>query len=314
MTASSLAAQTATPAPPPSTPPASIVQVEKPEFLALVDQDVKLEKLADGFRFTEGTTWNPVTHTLTFSDIPASRLYRYDLRHAPGVAPVVWREPTDHANGNANDADGNLYSCVHGTRSVVRIRLDGATETLADHFDGKLLNSPNDIVVKRDGTVWFTDPTYGLEKRPKEQDANHVFCYDPKTHELHAVISDFDEPNGLCFSPDESRLYVANSGKAHDVYVYDVGRDNTLSNPRIFCVIAPGVPDGMRCDREGNLWSTAGDGLHVFNPAGERLGKILFPAIPANLCFGGPTGQTLYVAVRRELYGLQTKTGAPPMR
>ena len=297
------------PAPPAAPPP---VLVEKPEFRALVPGNATLEKLATGFMFLEGPAWNPKTGLLTFSDIPASRLYHFDPA-APEAAPQVFRDPSEHANGNTMDADGNLYTCEHGSRRVTRTRPDGTVEILAEQFDGKLFNSPNDVVVKRDGTVWFSDPDYGLEKRPREQTAKRVYCLDPKAGVLRAVAEDFDEPNGLCFSPDELRLYIADSGKPRHVRVFDVGRDNTLAGGRVFCVIEKGVPDGMRCDRDGNLWSSAGDGVYIFNPAGERLGKILVPETPANLCFGGKEGNDLYLTARKSLYRIRVATTAAPL-
>lgn len=284
----------------------TVVLVEKPEFRTLVSEDAPLEKIAAGFRFLEGPTWNTRTGLLTFSDIPGDRLYRFDP--ASAAAPTIFREPSFHANGNTTDAAGNLLTCEHGTRRVTRTHLDGTVETLAERFDGKLLNSPNDIVEKSDGTVWFSDPTYGLEGRPKEQTANRVYRLDPKTVNLQPVSDDFEQPNGLCFSPDEKRLYIDDSGKAHHVRVFDMNPDNTLANSRIFCVIEKGVPDGMRCDRDGNLWSTAGDGIYVYNPAGERLGKIAVPETPANLCFGGPHGDDLYICAQKGLYRIKVKT------
>ena len=249
------------------TPP--VVLVEKPAFRALVTEDAPLEAVATGFRFTEGTTWNAKTGVLFFSDIPASRIYRFDPAATPPAAPQVFRDPSNHANGNTIDADGNLYTCEHETRRVTRTRPDGTVDVLADHFEGKRLNSPNDVVVKRDGTVWFTDPGYGLENRPREQAAFNVFCLDPKTGELRSVLNDFEGPNGLCFSPDEKLLYVADSSsQRHFVRVYDVAPDNMLTNGRPFCVVDPGVPDGMRCDRTGNLWFHGGRRCSRLQPGG----------------------------------------------
>jgi gluconolactonase len=281
---------------------------ENPEFRALVPAGATVEKLVGDFQFTEGPAWNPVHGFLVFSDIPASRMFRYDaaLRKAE-----VFRDPSEHANGNFYDAAGVLYTCEHGARRVsVQRADDGKVEVLVDRYEGKLFNSPNDIVVKSDGTIWFTDPTYGLDKRPREQAANNVYCFDPKTRELRAVVSDFDEPNGLCFSPDETRLYIADSGKPRDVRVFDVSSDDRLSNSRLFCTIDRGVPDGMRCDRYGNLFSTSGDSIQIFNPAGERLGKIPVPETPANLCFGGPDWNELFITARTSLYHVKLTTSA----
>jgi gluconolactonase len=190
------------------------------------------------------------------------------------------------------------------------VLIDG--KPLIETHDGKRFNSPNDVVVKSDGTIWFTDPTYGLPKgEPREIDKQLVIRFDPKTGRTSAVADDFDMPNGLCFSPDEMKLYVADSGKPHHVRVFDVRDDGTLVNGRIFCDIRPGVPDGIRCDEHGNLWSTAGDGIHVFSPDGKLIMKIPVPESPANLCFGGADGKTLFITARTSLYSIRTNvTGA----
>ena len=166
--------------------------------------------------------------------------------------------------------------------------------TLVDRFDGKKFNSPNDAVVKSDGTIWFTDPPYGLPKgETKEQDGNYVFRFDPKTKTTTLAAKDFDMPNGLCFSPDEKKLYVADSGKPRHIRVFDVQPDGTLTGGAVFCQIDKGVPDGIRCDAQGRIFSSAGDGVHIFSPDGKLIGKILVPETPANLCFGGTDGKTL---------------------
>jgi gluconolactonase len=280
---------------------------ERPEFRQLVPENAVVEKLAGNFEFTEGPAWNPVHGFLVFSDIPVSRIYQYA---ASGQRADVFRDPSGGANGNFYDSAGALYTCEHGGRRVCVQRPNGNIEVVADRYQGKLLNSPNDVVVKNDGTIWFTDPTYGLSGRPKEQTANNVYCLDPRSHELRAVASDFDEPNGLCFSPDESRLYIADSGQPRYVRVFDVSSGNTLANSRIFCHIDQGVPDGMRCDRHGNLFSTSADSVQIFNPAGALLGKILVPETPANLCFAGPEWNELYITARTSLYHIKLTTAA----
>ena len=293
----------------PTLPAQTVVLAEKPALLTLLPENASLEKIATGFRFLEGPTWNPQTHLLTFSDIPGDRLYRFDP--AAPAAPAIFREPSNHANGNTTDTAGNLLTCEHGTRRVTRTHPDGTLDTLAERFDGKLLNSPNDLVEKSDGTIWFTDPTYGLEGRPREQTANRVYRLDPKTGSLTPVATDFDQPNGLCFSPDEKLLYIADSGKPRHVRVFDVTADNRLANGRVFCQIDKGVPDGMRCDRHGNLFSSAEDGIQIFAPDSTRLGKILVPETPANLCFGGKDGDELFITARTSLYRIKlTTTGA----
>ncbi len=273
----------------------------------MVPEDAAVEKLSGDFKFTEGPAWNPVRGFLVFSDIPASRIYQYD---AAGHKADVFRDPSENANGNFYDSAGALYTCEHGARRVSVQHPDGKIEVLVDRYEGKLFNSPNDIVVKNDGTVWFTDPTYGLSGRPKEQTANNVYCFDPRSRELRAVVSDFDQPNGLCFSPDESRLYIADSGKPRYVRVFDVNADNRLLNSRVFCKIDKGVPDGMRCDRHGNLFSTSADSIQIFSPSGELLGKIPVPETPANLCFAGPEWNDLYITARTSLYHIKLTTAA----
>jgi len=183
--------------------------------------------------------------------------------------------------------------------------------TLAERFGGKRLNSPNDAVVKSDGSVWFTDPPYGLkDKSQRELDGNYVFRLSPDGTQLTIVARDFDMPNGLCFSLDESRLYIADSGKPHHIRVFDVMPDASLANGRVFCVIAPGAPDGIRCDRAGNVWSTAGDGVHVFASDGTLVGKIPVPETPANICFGGTDGATLFITARTSLYAIDVRARA----
>ena len=289
------------------------VVVEKPEFRALVPADAMVEKLAGGFGFVEGPAWNPVEKCLVFSDIPNNRLYKFD---AATKTVSDFRRPSGDANGNLYNARGEFFSCEQGPHRVSITHPDGTMESLPDQWQGKALSSPNDVAIKSDGTVWFTDPAYGLGQRKKEQATNNVYCYDPKTKTMRAVGTDFDQPNGLCFSPDEARLYIADSGKPRHVRVFDVSADNQLGGGAVFCRIDKGVPDGMRCDTAGNLWSSAGDGVQVFNPAGERLGKILVPETPANLCFGGVDAQgrgDLYLTARTSLYRVKvTVAGAPP--
>jgi gluconolactonase len=274
----------------------------QPSFLA---PDAELVKLAGDLKFIEGPVWMP-RGFLVFSDIPPEHLMRWD-ESAGGLS--TFREVSHGANGNTLDREGRLISCEHTSRRVTRTETDGTITVLGDRFDGKRFNSPNDVVVKSDGTIWFTDPPYGLPKgEQRELDKNYVFRLDPETKQVASVGHDQEMPNGLCFSPDEKRLYVADSGKPRDVWAYDVGADNGLSNGRVFCKIDKGGPDGMRCDVDGNLWSSAGDGVHVFSPDGKLLGKIPVPETPANLCFGGADGKTLFITARTSLYCIRTKT------
>ena len=260
----------------------------------------EVKQVATGMRFLEGPVWNAANGRLLFSDLRGGRIYSLQ----PGGKPDVFIEPSFRANGNALTASGEMITCEHGDHAVVRRGMDGAREVLVDAYEGKALNSPNDVVVKKDGTIWFTDPDYGVGHRPKEQEHNHVFCFNPENKELRSVVADFDKPNGLCFSPDEKLLYIADSGSPHHIRVFDVSEDNRLSNGRIFVVISPGHPDGIKCDGKGNVWSSAGDGVHVFAPDGSLTKKIPVPETPSNLCFGGQEGQTLYITARTSLYSV----------
>ena len=270
----------------------------------IVPPDAKVEKLAGGMKFTEGPVWSSADGGfLVFSDIPSNELKKWSKKG--GL--TTFRKPSHNTNGNTRDGEGRLISCEHGSRTVTRTGKDGKVETLADRHDGKRLNSPNDAAVKSDGSIWFTDPPYGLEGRPAEQPGNFVYRLDPKTKDLKVVVNDMKWPNGICFSPDEKRLYVANSdGRNALINVFEVKEDGTLGSGREFCRIDKGVPDGIRCDAAGRVWSSAGDGVHAFSPEGKLLGKIRVPESPANLCFGGDDGKTLFITARSSLYAVRT--------
>jgi gluconolactonase len=272
------------------------------EFKNIVPADAKVEKLASGMTFIEGPIWISAPEGyLVFSDVRADELKRWTAKD--GL--TTFRKPSFNANGNTLDLQGRLITCEHTGRRVSILEKDGALKTLVDQFGGKKFNSPNDVVVKSDGTVWFTDPPYGLPKgAPKEQDRNYVFRFDPKTKTTTAVAKDFDMPNGLCFSPDEKKLYVADSGKPRHIRVFDVQKDGTLTGGAVFCQIDKGGPDGIRCDAKGRIFSSAGDGVQIFDWEGKLVGKILVPETPANLCFGGKDGQTLFITARTSLYSL----------
>jgi gluconolactonase len=225
----------------------------------------------------------------------------------------AFRQPSNFANGQTRDRQGRLVTCEHGGRRVTRTEYDGKVTVLADRFEGKPLNSPNDVVVKSDGSIWFTDPTYGIlsdyegYRADPEQDARNVFRIDPETGAIDCVAGDFRQPNGLAFSPDESLLYVADSAASHDpslprvIRVFDV-EGARLTNSRIFCEIDSGIPDGIRTDVFGNLWSSAADGVHCFAPDGTLIGKVLVPETVANLCFGGPKRNHLFIAATTSIY------------
>lgn len=290
----------------------SVFQIHDPRFQQMIIQSAALEELYSGCRWAEGPVWFADHNLLIFSDIPNQRM----LRYVPGQGVSVFREPSNFVNGNTRDREGRLVSCEHGGRRVTRTEVDGRITVLADRFEGRRLNSPNDVVVKSDGTVWFTDPTYGIRSNYEgfqaepEQASRNVFRLDPATGTLTSVIDDFGQPNGLAFSPDETKLYVADSAISHDpsaepiIRVFDVVDGAKLANGRIFCRLDAGLPDGFRLDTRGNLWTSAGDGVHCFAPDGTLLGKILVPQTVANLTFGGPRRNRLFITATRSLYAV----------
>lgn len=289
-------------------------------FLDLVHPMSRLDQIATGFTWTEGPVWFGDHGCLLFSDIPSQRIMRWSEREGTSV----FRSASQFNNGNTRDREGRLIGCRHGARDVVRTEHDGSLTVLADRYDGKRLNSPNDVIVGSDGAVWFTDPTYGIlsnfegNRADREQSANHVFRLDPDSGDLVAVVSDFVQPNGLVFSPDETRLYIAESGSSHDDSVPSVIRQfdvngAQLTDAGIFATLDTGLPDGMRVDVAGNLWSSAGDGVHCFASDGTLLGKILVPEVVANLCFGGPDGQRLFITGTTSVYRVYVDVkGAEP--
>lgn len=278
------------------------------EFKKIIPADTKIEKLAGDMGFLEGPVWNPAEGGfLIFSDIPNDELKKW----SKDGGLTTYRKPSNKSNGNSLDPAGRLVTAEHGGRRISRTEKDGTVVTVVDQFDGKKFSSPNDVVVKSDGTIWFSDPDYGLEGRPKEQEGNYVFRHDPKTKSVAAVAKDFDKPNGLCFAPDEKKLYIADSGRPRHIRVFDVNRDGTLGNGSVFCTIDKGAPDGIRCDADGRIWSSSGDGAHVFSADGSLIVKIIAPEAGANLCFGGKDGKTLFITARKSLYAVQTLvTGA----
>jgi len=233
----------------------------------------------------------------------------------------VFRHPCNHTNGHTVDAQGRLVSCEHQGRCVARTEHDGTRTVLAAAFRSKRLNSPNDLVVKSDGSVWFTDPSYGIDSEyegdaaPSEIGASNVYRIDPSTGECAAVATDFVQPNGLAFSPDESLLYIADTGASHvkdgprHIRRFSVGREGrTLAGGEVFATCSAGMFDGFRVDIHGNLWSSAADGVHCYNPAGELLGKINVPEVVANVCFGGPKRNRLFICGTTSLYAVYLNT------
>ena len=268
----------------------------------LVDSD-NAELLATGFEFTEGPIWLP-DGFLLFSDIPADRIYRW----TPERGCEVWREPSGSSNGLTLDREGRLVACEHATRRVSLTKTNGTVITLADRYQGKRLNSPNDAVVKSDGTIYFTDPPYGIEPEQQEQPCNGVYRILPDGT-LELLINDFDRPNGLAFSPDESVLYIDDSPRRH-VRAFDVRADGTLTSGRIFADMdhpQHGSPDGMKVDEAGHLYATGATGIWVFEPDGNHLGVIVTPEIPANCAWGDAYRQSLYITARTSLYRVRVK-------
>ena len=295
----------------------SIFEIHDQRFAFLTVGSAQLDEIITGLRWAEGPVWFADIGCLLVSDIPNQRI----LRWSEGGGASVFRAPSNFANGHSRDRQGRLVTCEHGTRRVTRTEIDGSVTVLADSYLGKRLNSPNDVVVTSDGAVWFTDPTYGIlsdyegYRAVPEQAARHVFRLDP-AGTLAAVADDFGQPNGLAFSPDESVLYVADSAFSHDpaaprhIRAFDVS-GGKLTRGREFARIDAGLPDGIRVDVAGNLWSSAGDGVHCFAPDGTRLGKIRVPQVVANLCFGGPRRNRLFIAATTSVYAVYlAATGA----
>jgi gluconolactonase len=288
-------------------------EILDPRFAKLVIRHAKLERLWTGARWLEGPAYFPAGRYLVFSDIPNDRLMRYDETN--GVVSV-FREPSGNGNGNTVDREGRLVSCEHRGRRVTRTEHDGSVVALATHFENKRFNSPNDIVVKSDGSIWFTDPTYGIDSEyegdaaPSEIGHANVYCLDPRTGTLTAVVTDRVQPNGLAFSPDERVLYVSDIGPnyvadyPHVIAAYDVQPDNTIDNPRIFVSSHHGFHDGFRCDTQGNVWTSASGGVRCYAPNGTHIGTIPIPELVSNVCFGGRKRNRLFITAQTSLYSI----------
>lgn len=271
------------------------------EFHKIIPPDAKLEKLASGMSFTEGPVWVDWLSSVVFSDIPADELKIWNAKD--GLK--TYRKPSHNSNGNTVASGERLITCEHTTRRVSVQKSGGPVQTLVDSYEGHKLNSPNDVVAKSDGTIWFTDPPYGINIKQRELPGNNIFRFEPKTKTLVAVLTNFDMPNGLCFSPDESKLYVADSGAPRHIRVFNCTRDNNVDAGKVFCAIDKGLPDGIRCDKDGRIWSTSEEGIQIFSPKGELITKILVPETPANLCFGGADRDTLFITARSSLYAIK---------
>lgn len=290
-------------------------EIHDAEFQRILGPSPSLELVADGLAFAEGVCWVPDQNEVIVSDIPNNRIVKWSEEDGFGIL----REPSDCANGNAMDLEGRVLSCLTRGRAVVRQEHDGSMTTIADSYDGGKLTSPNDVAVKSDGSIWFTDPDYGF-LHPElghgdipEQDRNRVYRVDHDSLAVTMVSEDFDKPNGIAFSADESTLYVGDTGRTHGEFrphrlmAFDVsGKHNErLENSRIYADIEPYVPDGFRSDVDGNMWIAVGDGVQVFNPGGNLLGKIHTPEVAANLSFGMSDLQTLFVGATSSIWRIR---------
>lgn len=302
--------------------PDPAVEIVDPRFAKYKVNNAAVERLFTGARWAEGPVWFGDGGYLLFSDIPNNRMLRW-LADTNEV--TVFRSPSNYSNGNSRDRQGRLVTCEHDSRRVTRTEYDGSITVLADNFQGKKFNAPNDIVVHSDGAIWFTDPGYGIMSNYEGHKAafelpTALYRLDPKTRELAVIVADLDKPNGLCFSPDEKLLYLVDTGTPkrptdpHPIYFYDVVDGKRLSNRRLFVDMAPGTSDGIRCDVDGNVWSAAGwgpanyNGVHAFAPDGALLGRIHLPEACANLCFGGEKKNRLFMAASQSLYAVYVGT------
>lgn len=298
--------------------PDPAIEVIDPRFAKYKIPNAVVERLWTGARWAEGPVWFGDSRHLLWSDIPNNRIMRWTEETG---AVSVFRCPSNNSNGNTRDKQGRLITCEHGTRRVTRTEHDGSIVVLMDHFDGKRLNAPNDVVVHPDGHIWFTDPGYGILLNYEGGLAEfelptNVYRLNPGTGEATVATDALEKPNGLCFSPDYSKLYIVDTGASHKpnhprhILVYDVVDNARLTDGRLFCDMAPGTSDGIRCDIDGNLWASAGwagdgyDGVHIFAPDGDLIGKIHLPEVCSNLCFGGLKRNRLFMTGSQSLYAV----------
>lgn len=288
------------------------VEVIDDHFLDLIDVNAEISKHYTGCEWAEGPVYFPEGDYVLWSDIPNNRILKFD---AGTGDTTVFREPCNNTNGHFRDHQGRLVSCEHAANRISRTEPDGTVVSLVETLDGKLLNSPNDLIVKSDGTIWFTDPPYGIlsdregNQRDSELAGNYTYRLDPDTGNLSVVDKVGDRPNGLAFSPDEKLFYLADTGDPKDITVFDVSDDGkTLSNRRQFAEVRPGASDGFRVDEQGNIWTSARDGVQCYSPEGTLLGKVLIPEqATANLAFGGKDGKRIYICGDTSLYSVRVK-------
>jgi len=276
-------------------------------FKRCIRTSANVDRLYTGCRWTEGPVYFPALRSLLFSDIPNDRMLRIDEE---SEAVSVFRRPADYTNGNTVDREGRLVSCQHGARRVVRTEHDGSITVLAERYQGKRFNSPNDVVVKSDGSIWFTDPSYGIDSNyegfhsPSELGERRVYRIEPRSGAVTMVADGFNQPNGLAFSVDEKHLYIADSGQAPSVIRrFDVHHD-ALRGGEVFATCSAGGYDGFRVDVDNRIWTSAGDSIHCYEPDGELIGRVLMPERVSNLVFGGPKRNRLFITATSSVYSL----------
>jgi gluconolactonase len=292
--------------------------IDDPAFAALLRPGAVMRRLVSGCVWAEGPVWLPQDGSVLWSDIPNDRLLRW---HPDGRVEVAVAR-IDYQNGHTLDRDGSIVACSHGRRRIERLSLDGSVTPIVERYQGRRLNSPNDVIVRSsDGTIWFSDPTYGImsdweghQAEPEVQDRN-VYRFDPRTGELTAATAALDQPNGLAFSPDERVLYVSDSSDlirarhgGGPITCFEVVDGRTLVDPRVLYVVPDGVSDGFRVDVAGDIWTSADDGIHVVTPDGRRLGRLPLPERASNCVFGGPAGDQLFVTATTSLYAIDVAT------
>jgi len=298
-------------------------EVIRPEFGDCFIGHARVERPWTGARWSEGPVWFAAGRYLLWSDIPNNRIMRFDETDG---SVSVFRAPSNNSNGHTVDRQGRLISCEHQARRVTRTEHNGRITVIADRYEGKRFNSPNDVVVKSDGTIWFTDPSYGIlmdyegDRAESEIGACHVYCVDPASGDIRIVADDYVKPNGLAFSPDETVLYIADTGVTHTpggpahIRSHTVGADGTLSGGAVLADCTAGLFDGFRVDRAGRIWTSAADGVHCLTPDGVLIGKIHIPELVANVCFGGPKLNRLFICGTTSLYAAYLNVnGVPPV-